>query len=150
MHKGRTALIVLMVLLAGCQRKPADVSTVPYRVVDEGRQRGDCTLCVLPLPDTRCGQGDGHAAEVRWHLPAAAAHTQLRMKAVRMDDDILDIPIAGRAGRATLPVELQPDDRIALVDTEASRELMFTTVTEPVGCALITARGQAPVGPDRP
>ncbi|MFL9583171.1 hypothetical protein [Stenotrophomonas sp. AB1(2024)] len=135
-NAGTTAMVLLMVLLAGCQRESADISAVHYRVVDEARQRGQCRFCVAPVPDARCEQGGGHAAEARWHLPAATEGKHLRIKAVRMGDDIFEMPIAGPTGRAMLSLTLQPDDRIVLVDADALRELVFIRITESIGCDL--------------
>lgn len=133
-----TGVLFAVVLLSGCQRQPADVSGVAYQVLDEGRAGVGCRMCVSPLADAGCPNGDS-AAEVRWRQSAVADGSTLRIKVRRSDVSVLDIPVDRSMGKVTLPLELHAEDRVSLVEADGSRELMFVRVGAPIGCALQSA-----------
>ena len=131
---GCTAAVLGMVLAGGCQRPPADVSAVAYRVVDEGRATGDCTACIITMNESACMAG-GQAAALAWHLPSGMQATAVRIEAERMDGSRISLAQGGKEGRAQIPVVLQPEERVYLLDADSGKPLAFIRVETPLGCA---------------
>ncbi len=131
---GKTLVIAGMLALAGCQRPAADGSAVPYKIVED-RARGDaCLLCVAPLPDVPCA--DGQAAEVRWTVPEKNAAQGVNVQIVRKGGAREDLAHGPRSGQALVQPKLQPGDRILVQNADNGKDLFFTRVTEPVGCVM--------------
>mgnify|MGYP000899185502 CR=1 FL=1 len=132
-YAGKMVLITGMLALAGCQRPPGDGSAVPYRIVEDRAQGGACTLCVAPLPDVPCAEGQ--AAEVRWTLPAANAAQRVDVQIVRKGGAREALAHERRSGQVPLYSALQPGDRILIQNADTGKDLFFTRITKPVGCA---------------
>jgi len=136
----RGAIFLSVLLAAGCQRAPADVSAVEYKIFSEATGE-TCTLCLLPRPSTPC-TGDGEAAEVRWDLAGSWGRENLSIQVRRKDGPPIEIA-KGVEGRTALPAALEQGDRISVVDASSGREMLYTPVEADIGCSL----PGAPVGP---
>jgi hypothetical protein len=138
---GRAGLILILVLLTSCQRPPADPS-VSYQIVDEGRAKNDCLICVAPTSGIDCQDG-GEAAELRWQLPASASKPAIRVLIERRDGSRMDVTTGPSTGRAALPQAVSAGDRAVMLAVGNGQELMFTRIDSPLGCALRPAHGGA-------
>lgn len=131
---GGAALVLGMLVAGGCQRPPADVAALAYRVVDEGRATGDCTACIVAMNDSSCAAG-GQAAGVAWHLPSGMHASAVRIEAERKDGSRMSLAQGGREGVAQIPVILQSGERVYLLDAGNGKPLAFIRVEAPMGCA---------------
>lgn len=122
-------------LLTACQRPAADVSALPYQVVDEGGAHGDCRVCVVPAPAGSCADG-GQVGEVHWKLPISEELNRIKVQVKRLDGSRLEVAAGGHEGHAVLPQAVRPDDKVIVVDEVSAKELFYIRVREPLGCTL--------------
>jgi len=133
-NTGKLVVIgVAALALAACQRPAADASSVPYKIIEDGAGRTACLLCVVPLPQTECV--DGEAAAVRWAIPGDQA-AGVSVQILRKDGAREELASGGASGEAPLRVSLMRGDRVVVQSSETGRDLFFTRVRQPVGCAL--------------
>lgn len=138
---GKEGLILALILLTSCQRPPADPSA-SYQIVDEGRAKSKCLICVVPTSGIDC-QGGGEAAELRWQLPTSAGNQSIRVLIEHPDGSRVEVATGSSAGHAALPQPVLPGDRVVLLAVENEEELMFARIQAPLGCALRPAQGGA-------
>jgi hypothetical protein len=135
---GKMAAIMGVVLLAACQRPAADVSAVPYKVIDERAGGADCVVCVVSAPRAPCM--DDKAAEVHWTLPAASEVKQVTVQIRRQGGPREDVAVGAGKGQVALAQPVHPGDRIIIRDADSNRDLYYVRVNQLQGC---TPRGRS-------
>lgn len=119
--------------LSACKRAPADVSGIPYQVLEEHTD-GKCTVCV-ELSERACSDA-GRAGEVRWDLPAAMQTERVKIRLMRSDGTDSELAEGTSEGKVLLGESLRPGDRIGVFDASNNRELAFIRPATDLGCDL--------------
>jgi len=135
MRAQKTVAVLFVLLAVSCQRPPADVSTVAYQAVDEGRSTGDCRVCLLPIEGSTCA-GRGQPAEVRWKLPVAMGQAGVHVQVEHADGSRLSIGMGGMKGRLELKEPITLGDKIVVSTADGTRQLLYTRVGESTGCLV--------------
>jgi len=132
---GRIIMVAMIGLLSlsACKRAPADVSGIPYQVLEEHTD-GACIVCVEP--SERACSGAGRAGEVRWDLPAAMETERVKIRLTRSDGTDSVLVEGASEGRVLLGESLRTGDRIGVFDASSNRELAFIRPATDLGCDL--------------
>lgn len=129
------ALAVATVVVAACQRTPADASAVPYKVIDEAPDAGNCVVCLVQAPELACRKGDPLVAQIRWNVPDGIRRGEaIAVQILRPDGSRETVARGGFRGHVIVSGKVAPGDRIRLLNESSTVVLLHTVIQSVPRC----------------